>query len=210
MTDTVGRPGARFGDDQRPIGRKQSVDREQSERRRTVDDDEFVVDSLQRKRKPIVGADRVGEQLWFAHRKGGCGCHHRRGPNPLRVIGPCTRRPESGNGASALFGECLVDGERRIPYAEAGRGVPLRVEIDDQGVDASRPSGGGETERNRGLPDAAFLVHHRNHNHGGNGSGRSASACRYAQNRAEMNGDLPRHPPFTAIDASREAGSGGL
>ena len=42
--------------------------------------------------------------------------------------------------------------------AEAGRGVALRIEVDDQHVLADRRERGAEIDRGRGLADAALLV----------------------------------------------------
>ncbi len=42
--------------------------------------------------------------------------------------------------------------------AEAGRGVALRVEIDDQHILADGGERGAEIDRRRGLADAALLV----------------------------------------------------
>ena len=46
---------------------------------------------------------------------------------------------------------------------EAGRGVALRVEVDDQHALADRGQGGTEVDRGGGLADAAFLVGDRQH-----------------------------------------------
>jgi hypothetical protein len=45
--------------------------------------------------------------------------------------------------------------------AEAGRGVALRIEIDDQHPLADRGQGGAEVDRGGGLADAALLVGQR-------------------------------------------------
>ena len=42
--------------------------------------------------------------------------------------------------------------------AETGRGVPLRVEVDDQHILADRGECGAEIDRGRGLADPAFLI----------------------------------------------------
>ena len=47
--------------------------------------------------------------------------------------------------------------------AEPGRGVALRIEIDDQHVLADGRQGGAEIDRGRGLADAALLVGDRQH-----------------------------------------------
>ena len=47
--------------------------------------------------------------------------------------------------------------------AEAGRGVALRVEIDDQHVLADGGERRAEIDRGRGLADAALLVGEREH-----------------------------------------------
>ena len=45
--------------------------------------------------------------------------------------------------------------------AEAGRGVALRIEVDDQHALADRGQRGAEIDRGRGLADAALLVGER-------------------------------------------------
>ena len=47
--------------------------------------------------------------------------------------------------------------------AEAGRGIALRIEIDDQHVLADRRERGAKIDRGRGLADAALLVGDRQH-----------------------------------------------
>ena len=47
--------------------------------------------------------------------------------------------------------------------AEPGRGIALRVEVDDQHVLADRGERGAEVDRGRGLADAALLVGERDH-----------------------------------------------
>ena len=47
--------------------------------------------------------------------------------------------------------------------AEAGRGVALRIEIDDQHALADRGERGAEIDRGGGLADAALLVGERQH-----------------------------------------------
>ena len=56
-------PGAGFAHDEGPVGGEERIDREEPERRRTIEDDEVVVDSLERHRKTVVGPDRVRQQL---------------------------------------------------------------------------------------------------------------------------------------------------
>ena len=58
--------------------------------------------------------------------------------------------------------------------AEPGRGVALRVEVDDQHVLADRGQGGAEIDRRRGLADAALLVGDRDHPRPAGGAGFAA------------------------------------
>ena len=59
-----------------------------------------------------------------------------------------------------LAGEHVVGRETAAAPvdAEAGRGVALRIEIDDQHVLADRGERGAEIDRGRGFADAALLV----------------------------------------------------
>ena len=78
----VGRPRPRLGDDERPIGGEQAVDREQAERGRAVDDDEVVADALERDLEPVLGADGVVGQLGLAGGEAG------RAGDDARAVGP--------------------------------------------------------------------------------------------------------------------------
>ena len=61
--------------------------------------------------------------------------------------------------------------------AEPGRGVALRIEVDDQHVLADGGERGAEIDRGRGLADAALLVGDRQHPRAA-GAGSARTACR--------------------------------
>ena len=64
---------------------------------------------------------------------------------------------ESGDRTDAFLGQGLIDGEGWVPHPEAGGGVALWVEVDDECVDAARP-GARRSPSDRGLPDPALLI----------------------------------------------------
>src|ERR1700710_2740356 len=52
-----------------------------------------------------------------------------------------------------------------VTDAHAGRGIALRIEVDQQHPAAGRGERGGEVDRGRGLADPAFLVCNRDPDH---------------------------------------------
>ena len=70
---------------------------------------------------------------------------------------------EHGVAQRRLAGQHVVGrgGAALAVDAEAGRGVALRIEVDDQHVLADRGERGAEIDRGRGLADAALLVGER-------------------------------------------------
>ena len=64
---------------------------------------------------------------------------------------------------SSASGKHIVGGKpaAALVDAEAGRGIALRVEVDDQHVLADSGERGAEIYGGRGFPDAAFLIGHR-------------------------------------------------
>ncbi len=166
LSDTVGGPGPGLGDDQGAVGGEQPVDGEEPERGRAVDDHDLVAHPFHRDGQPVVGADRVGEQLGLAGSKR-CGRRHHRW-RPSALGGPSRGHPQPRDRPRAFLGQGLVDAERWVPHAEPRGRIALRVEIDHEGVDAPRPRGRGKAQGHRGLADAALLIDHRDHCHDDN------------------------------------------
>ena len=137
LADTVGGPRARFGDDECPVGGKEAVDGEKSQRGRTVDDDQLVRHPLEGHRQAVVRPDRIHEELGFAQGERRCGGDNRRWSDGTGLGGPTAGQSESGDRAGPLLGEGVVDGERRFPDSQPGGGVALRVKVDHEGVDTA-------------------------------------------------------------------------
>ena len=104
---------------------------------------------------------------------GGRGCAHARS-RARRRGGRASRARRRGAGQRSamialvevgLAGEHVVgrDAPALAVDAEAGRGVALRVEVDDQHLLADRGERRAEIDRRRGLADAALLVGEREH-----------------------------------------------
>jgi len=60
LADSVGCPRPGLGDHQSAVGSKETIDREEAQRWRAVDDNDLVLDSFERDCEPIIGSDRVG------------------------------------------------------------------------------------------------------------------------------------------------------
>ena len=134
------------------IGRRQRVDRQQAERRRTVDEDVVEVgrDGVEQRAR---GAVRAGRAARARSRR-------RRGP-PTPGRSGRRRRPSRSTSRRVA----TVDDGRRTRSdragpvdAEAARGVALGVKIDDEDALAGEGEVGRQIDNRRGLSDAALLV----------------------------------------------------
>ena len=104
----------------------------------------------------------------------------------------------SGHGATTSFSGHIVDQDivdavdvGVVLDAQSGGGVALRIDVDDQHVQAGGRQGGGDVDGRRGLAHAALLV----------GDGEDPGLLRLRQ--------LPAEEPFPALVLVREfAGDG--
>ena len=140
------------------VRRRHRVHREQIERRRAVDQHIGVV--VLRRRVSVQRRDRVAQPESAAGRGAEleleAGEVHRRG----RDMQP-RHRGRHHRVAQRRFADQHVVGRGVAALAvdaEPGRGVTLRVEVDDQHALADRGQRGAEVDRGRGLADAALLV----------------------------------------------------
>ena len=143
------------------IRRRHRIDGEKIERRRAIDQHIGVVGV--RRRVVVQRGDRIAQAERAAGRRAEfeleAGQIHGRG----RDVQPRHRGRHHGF-AQRRFADQHVIG-RAVAVAaidaEAGRGVALRIEIDDQHALADRRERGAEIDRGGGLADAALLVGER-------------------------------------------------
>ena len=83
-------------------------------------------------------------------------------------MGPSGRLHDRLDSAGALLGQHRVDVAGRLKHTEAGRGVSLWIDVDDEGLDATVGGCRCQAQDDRGLADTALLVHYSNRGHRGN------------------------------------------
>ena len=146
----------RLDRDQEMRRRDQRVDRQQAERRRTVDDDVRV---LAVERLDLVLQSEVRVELAHQPRL------ELREADPRRrdeQVGD-RRRPDDVRELARRFGNRVVGAPRdRAEIEKRNAAVGLRVEIDEQRLPAPHGQRGGEVHGGRRLADAALLIGDRN------------------------------------------------
>ena len=140
--------------DQHAVRRHHRVERQQGQRRRAVDENKVIRQRLlgQRVAQPVFPALQVDElDLGAGQVRAG-----RHDPHVGHVGGP------GGLGDRHLIDQHLIGAGAAVAAldAEAGRGVALGVEIDDQHALAAGGEGGRQVDGGGGLADSALLVRH--------------------------------------------------
>ncbi len=149
----------RLGDDERVVGGGQRVAREPAQRRRCVDEDEVVAaEAAHRDPQLQRRTSRPVTTLWRSSRVSAA-MTSTDGPQPLRATA-WVSSPD------ARVGQHVGRREAHLGRVEDGRGVALRVEVDDEGTDAPLPGRAGEPEDDRGLAHPALEAHHADDEHG--------------------------------------------
>ena len=153
LTEALEREVLALDRDERRVGRRQRVDRQQPERGRAIDQD--VVE--------LAGAwDRRGP-------RGAARAARAASARPRRRRGRSTTGSASGRRPASSIGELVelrpssmtasyTDRSRARSIAERARGVALGVEVDDQHPVAREGQVAGQIDNRRGLSDAALLV----------------------------------------------------
>ena len=139
--------------DEHRVGGDQRVEREQSERRRTVDED-------------VVELRASGSSTrWSRCSRSGIGTSSISAPVRLRSAG-MTHRFSTWSGAERQSGrrvghQRFVDGPgfRRLPFEpDAACEIALRIDVDQQHPTAGERDRGGQVDGGGGLSDAALLI----------------------------------------------------
>ena len=144
------------------VRRRHRVDGEQIERRRAIDQHVAVV-GVRRRRCVFSARERVaqpeGAVARLADLELEAGEIQRRG----RDVQPRHRGRNDRVAHRRLADQHVIGRAVAVAAvdAETGRGIALRIEIDDQHALADRRERGAEIDRRRGLADAALLVGER-------------------------------------------------
>ena len=152
LPETLERVVLALDRDEHLAGRAEAVDGQQAERRGAVDEDVVVVveHGLDRPPQPGLPAERRDElDLGAGEVEAG------RGDEQALDVGRLDAVLERHLVHQHVVHRRL---EAAVLDAEPGRGVALRVEVDDQRALAELGQAGADVDRRRGLADAALLV----------------------------------------------------
>ena len=113
--------------------------------------------ALEGQLQAILGADGIVGQLGLTSRQRRRRGHHI--GHECAVVGRPTRSHRHRAGAARTVGlEDAVDGGGRVPDTEAGGGIGLRIQIDDQGAQPTMRGRRGEAEGDGGLAHPTLLI----------------------------------------------------